>query len=51
MLLYFGIGFNIGAVVTLLVLSNFNWARFKFLCGWFVYLIERGGQFENNKEK
>jgi len=42
MLLYFCIGINVGIVLALGVLSNLKWARFKFLCKWFVYLIERG---------
>ena len=37
---YFMIGFNVGVVMTLLTLADFNWARFKFLCKWFVHLVE-----------
>ena len=42
----FFIGINVGIVLALGVLSNFKWARFKFLCVWFVHLIEKGGEYE-----
>jgi len=47
MLLYFCIGINVGIALALGVLSNFKWARFRFLCEWFVYLVERGGDSDD----
>lgn len=40
--MFFGIliGINIGAFLTLVVLSDFNLYRFLFLCKWFVNSLE-----------
>ena len=40
----FFIGINVGIVLALGILSKFKGARFKFLCRWFVYLVEHGGE-------